>query len=1096
MTEDTSTEAGKPRRRGLGGHALHACAGLFAGFALLCAVLFGAAFALRERPLVAPAWLHERLEARVDASMEGFAVEFGEIALIVEEGWQPRLRLRDLSVQRVGSADRVTLSDIESTIALEPLLRGKLQPHAIYLTGAQLRLRRDRTGAFDLAVEGQERETTGAEGRDIGALADQVESLLDLPDLAALDKIEANALTLLYEDERANKLWTVDGGRIVLQRDGTRVQLRGDFALLGGGDWASTLSVAYESRIGQRAATLGLTVQDLPASELASQGAALAWLSVLDASISGALRVSVDARGDLGPLNATLQIGAGALRPNDETRPIPFRSARSYFTFDPDTQALRFDELSVESRFVTARADGEVRLTQMQDGMPAEMVGQMRLTQLVTNPGNVYPEPLDFDRVQADVRLALDPFRLTLGQLRLQEGDEMLALSGEVRASTAGWDVTVDGTMGTMDTASVLALWPVGLVSKTRAWVAENVLEGELHDAQFGLRALPNRRPDVYLGFEFRDATTRFMKDMPPIEALSGHASLYRNRFVVTADEGHVTAAQGGRVSVAGTSFIVRDTSAHPATAQVELVTDSTITAALAVLDEEPFRFLSKAGQQVTLADGRATVSGDIVFPMTNPMPAGAVTLDLAGTLTDVRSEVLVPGRLVASPELTVAATNEQLQIAGPGRIGAVPIQVAYRTGLGKAASGGGTLTGTVELSERFADEFGIALPPGTFAGKGTGRIEIALQKDRPPAFRLTSDLSGLGVRIAALDWSLPRAARGTLEVSGAMSTPARIDALTLDAPGLSASGRIELKANGQLDRATFGRIRVGQWLDGPVTLTGRGPGVPVAVAVTGGRVDLRKTKLGGGDGGGAPLRLALDRLQISDTMALDGFRGEFTTRGGMAGTFSGRLNGTAPITGRMVAGGRSSTIRIASQDAGKVLVASQLLKQGRGGTLDLVLVPTGRPGTYDGTLGVRGLWVEEAPAMASLLSSISVVGLLEQMAGNGIHFSNVEARFRLSPQQVVLAESSAVGASMGISMDGIYDLGTGAMDMQGVVSPLYVLNGIGSVLTRKGEGLIGFNFNLTGSAKAPQVSVNPLSLFTPGMFREIFRRPAPKLTQ
>jgi hypothetical protein len=67
---------------------------------------------------------------------------------------------------------------------------------------------------------------------------------------------------------------------------------------------------------------------------------------------------------------------------------------------------------------------------------------------------------------------------------------------------------------------------------------------------------------------------------------------------------------------------------------------------------------------------------------------------------------------------------------------------------------------------------------------------------------------------------------------------------------------------------------------------------------------------------------------------------------------------------------------------------------------------------------------------------------------------------------------------------------------MQGVLSPIYILNGIGSLFTRRGEGLIGFNFNLTGPASNPTVAVNPLSVFTPGMFREIFRRPPPQPSQ
>ena len=80
--------------------------------------------------------------------------------------------------------------------------------------------------------------------------------------------------------------------------------------------------------------------------------------------------------------------------------------------------------------------------------------------------------------------------------------------------------------------------------------------------------------------------------------------------------------------------------------------------------------------------------------------------------------------------------------------------------------------------------------------------------------------------------------------------------------------------------------------------------------------------------------------------------------------------------------------------------------------------------------------------------------------------------------------------------MDGIFGLKSGQISMQGVVTPVYLLNGIGSVLTRKGEGLIGMNYTLSGAAKSPIVSVNPLSALTPGMFREIFRRPAPELPE
>ena len=133
-----------------------------------------------------------------------------------------------------------------------------------------------------------------------------------------------------------------------------------------------------------------------------------------------------------------------------------------------------------------------------------------------------------------------------------------------------------------------------------------------------------------------------------------------------------------------------------------------------------------------------------------------------------------------------------------------------------------------------------------------------------------------------------------------------------------------------------------------------------------------------------------------------------------------------------------------------------------------------------------------DAPAMASLLDGISVVGLLDELEGPGLFFDTVEAEFRMDDSRVVLDRAAAVGASLGISLDGTYDLAGRQMDMQGVISPIYLVNSVGSFLTRPGEGLFGFSFLMRGPAGSPRVEVNPLSILTPGMFREIFRRPPP----
>jgi len=304
------------------------------------------------------------------------------------------------------------------------------------------------------------------------------------------------------------------------------------------------------------------------------------------------------------------------------------------------------------------------------------------------------------------------------------------------------------------------------------------------------------------------------------------------------------------------------------------------------------------------------------------------------------------------------------------------------------------------------------------------------------------------------------------------------------------------LNASGGLQAARFDRVRVGNWLNAPITLRGRGSGQPVGVDIAGGTLDLRRAQFGRSGGESGPMNLRLDRLQITEGISLTNFRGEFGGGRGLSGQFNGLVNGDAAIQGTVVPENGRTAVRITSEDAGGIARAAGLLREATGGTLDLTLRPVQSEGTFDGTLAIKRLRVRNASAMAALLDAISVVGLLQQLDGQGLSFEEVDAAFRLTPERLILTEASAIGPGLGISIDGIYTLASKSLDLQGVVSPFYLINSIGSVLTRRGEGLIGFAFNVRGTSDAPSVSVNPLSVLTPGMFREIFRRAPPEVSQ
>ena len=1070
---------------------------------LVFVAVFGTLY-MRGKPVTAPDWLRDRIEARIALELPQAKVRFGEMVFVVDEGWTPRVRLRDVTVDTAAGAEVVHFNEFKAAFALRPLLEGVVQPSDVALSGIFATLRRDGAGGFALSA-GTTASAPARRAANLPGLIGQMDDILQTPSLSALRSIDVRAITLRYVDARVNRAWTVDGGRMRLLRDGDDLTIAADLAVLSGGTDVATLAANYASRIGETAADFGVQIDGVDAQDVAAQSPAFAWLGVLRAPISGAVRSGLNASGGFEPINATLQIGAGVVQPNAATQAIPFEGARSYFSYDPAQQLIRFDELSVQSQWVSGLASGTASLEGVGEGGAfSDLVGQFALRDLRANPQDLYPQAVALDEADVDFQLSLNPFRVKVGRLQISDQGGTLLVNGDLQADAGGWRVALDGRMDRIAPERLLELWPEGIKLRTRKWLKANLLQAQMHNIDVVLRRAPDSAPRTYVAFDYADATVRFLRSMPPVSDGRGHFSLTDDRLVIALDDGVVKAAQGGPVAVGGSSFIIPDVRVKGGTPSiVRLKTRSSVTAALSLINQQPLRVMDRVGLPITLADGQAVLNGTLAVPLKRGGSTADVDYHFAGTLLDLRSDTLVKGRSLRAERLALTVDNKGVSIKGPGRVDGVAVQALWRQPIGRG-SDKSTLRGTVALDQKALDTFGIALPKGMVRGAGTAELALDFARGAAPAFALSSDLRGLRLSVPQVGWSKPAGASGSLEIAGQLGGVPKVDKLAVSGPGLSAEGGVTLTDKGALQRLRFDRLRVGNWLDIPVDLIGQGTGRALKVVLRGGSLDLRRAEFGSGGGGGSegaasgppgpPMEVNLDRLQITDTISLVGLSGRFGTAKGLDGSFVAALNGGARVEGRVVPQNGRSAVRLTSQDAGGVLRSAGLLKQIVGGNLSLTLLPVGSGGAFDGRLKATGVRVKDAPGIAALLNAVSVVGLVNELNGDGIYFEEVEGDFRMTPNRVTLTKGSAVGASMGISMDGIYALADGNIDMQGVITPVYLLNGIGSVLTRKGEGLIGFNYTLNGPAAKPKVSVNPLSALAPGMFREIFRKPAPEV--
>jgi len=1051
---------------------------------------------LTGKTLNLPVWAVVEVETRLNRATAGLgdtALSLGGIEITVDADWVPRLRLQDVVLAHRGGGTILTLPEVR--VAFDPgtLMQGKVRARSLVLVGGRINLRRDAEGQFDLDFG------AGATGLELGSLAellDAMDAAFALPALSQLRRIEAQALTLTLQDARARRAWQVGDGRLTIENRDSDLAMELGFSLASEGLATAQAMLTFITRKNSPQARIRATVARVSARDIADQAPPLAWLGVLDAPISGQFATEIDDHGQIGALQAELTLAAGALHPNGETLPIVFDRAALSLTYDPARERINLSRVAVESPQLRFVASGHVDVPGASRGLPREFLAQVRLDQVLVDPEGMFVEPVTLSEGAIDLRLRLDPFRVEVGQLALVEDGQRLVASGRVAAEPKGWNLALDLHLDAIRHDRLLALWPVALVPRTRAWLAANVQKGLLSDVRAALRLAPEAEPKLSLGYEFAGVDVRFIKTMPPIRKGHGYATIEGASYTMVLDQGQITPPEGGAINMAGTVFSVLDILHRPPQAEIRLLTDSSLTAALSLLDEPPFGFMTKAGQTVALAEGRARLDAVLRLPLKEKITLEDVSYQVNGQLSDVRSTVLVPGQVLTAPALTLTASRLGMAIAGAGKLGAVPFDVTYTQGFGPEAQGRSAVAGTVELSPLAVTEFGLGLPDGMVQGRGVGQIGLALERGRAPRLMLSSDLQGVALSLPEVGWAKPANATGRLALEARLATPPVVDRLEVEAKGLSATGGVILRPGGGLAVARFDPFQVGDWLDAAVELTGRGPGRDVDVSLTGGRLDLRRMTLGASAAGdaGSDLKVVLDRVTVSDGIALTGFNGSFSPRGGFNGSFAASVNDQAAVKGTVMPTKQGSAVRVTSQDAGAVLAAAGIFTTARGGALDLALIPTGRDGYYNGTAKTTDLRLVEAPVLAALLNAISVVGILEQLNGDGLVFNQADAEFRLTPEAVEITRGAAVGLSLGISMAGLYYINDQRLRLQGVISPFYLLNGIGAILTRRGEGLFGFNYKLRGTANEPHISVNPLSLLTPGMFREIFRHAPPTI--
>lgn len=251
--------------------------------------------------------------------------------------------------------------------------------------------------------------------------------------------------------------------------------------------------------------------------------------------------------------------------------------------------------------------------------------------------------------------------------------------------------------------------------------------------------------------------------------------------------------------------------------------------------------------------------------------------------------------------------------------------------------------------------------------------------------------------------------------------------------------------------------------------------------------------------GGSTEVFLNIEQMVMANGELLGNVKGSIHTIGQewdrlvLNGALGDRANVFAQVTREDFA---TRKVKLTSEDAGKFLRAVDMYDNLLGGRMSIegTVDESDIAQPFTGKVKIDDFRVVNAPIAARVLGAASLTGLGDVLQGNGISFDELNGDFTYANDVLSLSKVSANGTAVGVTANGSIDLAKSEIRLAGSIVPIYALNSalgaipiLGDLLVgEEGGGLFAPTYTVEGDFENPDISVNPLSTFVPGVFRNL----------
>lgn len=810
---------------------------------------------------------------------------------------------------------------------------------------------------------------------------------------------------------------------------------------------------------------------------------------------------------------------------------ILYRRAEKDVTFTADVKDInpqRFQAFFPEYKMLTQQnlfLSGDVKAA-FDDKLRLQMA---TLNLSVPEGELVFPEiydaPILLKNISFEAQLnRLEKF-LNITKFEANAGGITLKATAQGNFSKGNITAPVEINIADLPLENIPPIFPKShLESSAGEWLTQKLSDGRLYNVvlttDFNVTRDPatNQRDakmtNTKVSFDFEDVSVKYSDTLMPVTKSAGSGFYENDTLTINGKSGNVGDITGTNLKMTMTNLSVKG-GGH---ADINLDASGPLKTALKFASDEPISVGDDLGFDIKNVKGNLDFNVQLNFPTVKNLPKEKVKVVIKGTAKDLLLPAVVKGQDLTGGPYDLGFKDGAITLKGKGQLAGRPIELdwlQYLESTGREYES--KIIAKITADQGLRDIFGIGLEDYI---SGPLPVDVTyIDKGVKATIDVKGDLTTTVLHIDPFDYKKPEQVGGDLSLKAILNGQdlKEIDHLKLTTKGFSIeNGRLifrQLKdgstdiAQGALPKVTLGKsiVSVNFEITPQDLLKARVNGSVVDIQPFINQDQKSKNQNQEKTEEGRPMQISVAASKLlgdeGEAIGASKIYLEMNKQGDITRIEMDSKIGSGDMYLRFKPEEQTSkrTFRLESTDAGHTLKVFGLYDKVRGGTLLIYGQPQKGDlrGNLFGTAKMENFEVKSAPALAKLLSVMSLQGVRNLLNNEGLGFAKLESdfewRFHEKSNLLVMKEGRTSGSSIGLTFEGLINQAENNIDVSGTIIPVSGVNNavsdipvLGKLLTG-GEALIAATYSMKGAANDPKISINPLSVLAPGFLRKLF---------